>query len=42
MDTQESENNFASLEIPLLWGNMDAAQHVNNTVYLRWMESIQV
>lgn len=27
------------LEIPVAWGDMDAFQHVNNTVYFRWMES---
>lgn len=27
------------LDIPVAWGDMDAFQHVNNTVYLRWMES---
>ena len=33
---------YASIELPVQWGNMDAAQHVNNTVYLRWMESARV
>ncbi len=28
-----------TLDIPVLWGNMDAFQHVNNLVYLRWFES---
>jgi acyl-CoA thioester hydrolase len=32
----------ASLEIPVQWGDMDAAQHVNNTVYLRWFESARI
>ncbi len=27
------------LELTVLWGDMDAFQHVNNTVYLRWCES---
>lgn len=27
------------IEIPVAWGDMDAFQHVNNTVYFRWMES---
>lgn len=35
-------NCFASIELPVLWGNMDAAQHVNNTVYLRWIESARI
>ena len=32
----------ASLELPVQWGDMDAAQHVNNTVYLRWFESARI
>lgn len=39
---QESKSTYASLEIPVQWGDMDAAQHVNNTVYLRWMESARL
>ncbi len=27
------------IEIPVLWGDMDAARHVNNTVYLKWAET---
>ncbi len=27
------------IDIPVAWGDMDAFQHVNNTVYFRWMES---
>ncbi|MEM6698138.1 MAG: thioesterase family protein, partial [Bacteroidota bacterium] len=26
-------------EYPVHWGDMDAAKHVNNLVYLRWTES---
>lgn len=26
-------------ELPVQWGDQDAFQHVNNTVYLRWCES---
>lgn len=29
-------------EIRLQWGDMDAAQHVNNVVYLRWFETARV
>ena len=32
----------ASLEIPVAWGDMDAFAHVNNTVYLRWFESVRI
>ncbi len=30
------------VEIPVLWGDMDAFAHVNNTVYLRWFESARI
>ncbi|MEM8859972.1 MAG: acyl-CoA thioesterase [Chloroflexota bacterium] len=30
------------LEIPVLWGHMDSMQHVNNTVYFRYMESARL
>jgi len=30
------------VEIPVQWGDMDAAQHVNNVVYLRWIECARV
>jgi len=33
---------FISIEIPVQWGDMDAAQHVNNTIYLRWTESARI
>ena len=29
-------------KISVEWGEMDAAQHVNNTVYLRWAESARI
>lgn len=32
----------AKVEIPVQWGDMDAAQHVNNVIYLRWFESARV
>lgn len=31
-----------SVEIPVAWGDMDAYQHVNNTVYLRWCETARI
>jgi acyl-CoA thioester hydrolase len=31
-----------SVEIPVAWGDMDAFQHVNNTVYLRWCETARL
>ena len=30
------------VELPVLWGDMDAFRHVNNTVYLRWFESSRI
>jgi acyl-CoA thioester hydrolase len=39
----ESLSSFKSIiEIPIAWGEMDAAQHVNNTVYLRYGESSRI
>lgn len=32
----------ARIDIPVQWGDMDAAQHVNNVIYLRWFESARV
>jgi acyl-CoA thioester hydrolase len=31
-----------TIEIPVQWGDQDAFQHVNNTVYLRWFESSRI
>lgn len=30
------------LTLPVQWGDMDALQHVNNVVYLRWFESARI
>lgn len=30
------------LEMPILWGYMDAMQHVNNTLYFRFFESARI
>lgn len=30
------------IETPVAWGEMDAAQHVNNIVYLRYFESARI
>ena len=35
-------NSYVVLELPVQCGDMDAAQHVNNTVYLRWIESARI
>lgn len=42
MCVEEQEKAFVKIEMPVQWGNMDAAQHVNNTVYLRWIESARL
>ncbi|MEM7106173.1 MAG: thioesterase family protein [Bacteroidota bacterium] len=30
------------VEFPVHWGDMDAADHVNNLIYLRWAESSRI
>lgn len=30
------------VRIPVQWGEMDAAAHVNNLIYLRWSESARI
>ena len=27
------------VELPVVWGEMDSMRHVNNTAYIRWMET---
>jgi acyl-CoA thioester hydrolase len=31
-----------AIERPVRWGDMDAFQHVNNTVYFRWFECARI
>ena len=31
-----------AVDLPVQWGDMDAFQHVNNTVYLRWFETARI
>ena len=31
-----------SLEVRVHWGDMDAMQHVNNIIYLKWVESTRL
>lgn len=33
---------FVTLEIRVQWGDMDAMRHVNNIIYLRWVESTRL
>lgn len=37
-----NSNSYTTLELSVQWSDMDAAQHVNNTVYLRWIESARI
>lgn len=30
------------IDIPIAWGDMDAFQHVNNVVYLKYFESVRI
>lgn len=30
------------IEIPVQWGDMDSANHVNNLMYMRWTESSRI
>ena len=30
------------LELPVLWGDMDALRHVNNARYFAWFESVRI
>ena len=37
---EEFEKRFeVVIELPVVWGEMDSMQHVNHTVYLKWMEA---
>lgn len=31
-----------SVDIPVAWGDMDSFGHVNNAVYLRWLETARI
>ena len=40
---QQSLADFPSqLSVVVQWGDMDAAQHVNNLIYLRWAETARI
>ena len=38
----EQKNPIVSLEVRVHWGDMDAMQHVNNIIYLKWVESTRL
>ncbi len=42
MKNGEIADSFATFQTQVQWGDMDAAQHVNNIVYLRWLESARL
>lgn len=43
MDIQTEIQSFPiQISIPVQWGDMDAANHVNNVRYLRWAESSRI
>lgn len=42
MSPSDSQQVIPPIELPVLWGDMDAFQHVNNTVFLRWCESARL
>jgi len=31
-----------SIDIPVRWGDMDSLNHVNNTIYARWIEDARI
>ena len=31
-----------TVELPVLWGDMDALGHVNDAVYARWLEEARI
>ena len=38
----EQKKPIVSLEVCVHWGDMDAMQHVNNIIYLKWVESTRL
>ena len=42
LDIPEHKILVHQLELPILWGDMDALGHINNTVYFRYMETIRL
>ncbi|MEM7348689.1 MAG: thioesterase family protein [Chloroflexota bacterium] len=40
--TELLEGYSVVVEIPVQWGDMDAMQHVNNTVYFRYFETARI
>lgn len=42
LDIPESKTLMHSMVVPIRWGDMDAMGHVNNTLYLRYMETARI
>lgn len=40
--TKQFEDCKVAIELPVVWGEMDAFQHVNNVVYFRYFESARI
>lgn len=41
-DLPENKKLTFEMVIPIRWGDMDAMNHVNNTVYFRYLESLRI
>ena len=42
IEIPEKKKFVYEMVFPVRWGDMDVMGHVNNTVYLRWMETIRI
>lgn len=42
MISKQLESFSVQASVVVQWGDMDAAQHVNNTVYLQWVETARI
>mgnify|MGYP006284439147 FL=1 len=40
--TEQLQNYPVVIELPILWGHMDAFQHVNNIMFFRFFESARI
>ena len=41
-DAQVESGGISSIEMPVRWGDLDALNHVNNTLYFRYLEEARV
>ncbi len=42
IEIPEKKKLVHEMRIPIRWGDMDAMQHVNNTVYFRYLETVRI